>query len=391
MSERVANEMTLLFEEAEREQRCVVTHDRTVARRLQRLCARGALISPVRGIFCPSELWSSLNAGERARRLIRTLAHRDPYLVFCGPSAALVWGLPISWHALGQIHVSARSRRGNLAHSPIRWHQSAIGGAETVQGIRVTSLEETTLDCLRMLAFDDGLAIADGFLRRTGMARSQLMSRIEEHCRGRCGVGQARITASFADGRAESGGESILRAHLIELGYQAPRLQVEVPDPIDTGRSFRLDMVLTSARGQLVDIELDGRGKYDDKDMTGGADPEEVRRRERLRESRITAYGFQVIRLSFENACNTPYLIRVLSAFGIERGTSAPRTQARTRVRRRAAGRRWRHLDLNGTHLSVKVYDLRKPRKRRRGPQGRQRVTTGTITLHAATDSRTIR
>ena len=389
MSERVSNEMALLFEEAEREGRCVVTHDRTVARRLQRLCAAGAVVSPLRGIFYPSEGWASLNEGERAIRIIRALAHRDPYLVFCGASAALVWGMPISWHALEHTHICARSRRSSLATSPIRWHRPPIGGVETVDGVRVTSLEETTLDCLRALAFDDGLAMADGFLRRTGTTRSHLIELVEEQCRNRQGVGQARITASFADGRAESGGESILRAHLIELGYRTPRLQMEVPDPIDAGRRFRLDMVLRSSSGQLVDVELDGRGKYTDEGMTGGLDAEEVRQHERLRESRITAYGFQVIRLSFENACNTPYLTRVLGAFGIERG-EAPQTTVAHRVRRPAAGLRWRHLELRGFHLKVKVCDRRKPRDGRRVRAELQRHVTDVMVLRTGTTSRTM-
>ena len=389
MSERVTNEMALLFEEAERERRCVVTHDRTVARRLQRLCAAGALVSPLRGIFCPRERWADLNEGERAIRIIHALAYRDPYLVFCGTSAALVWGLPISWHALERIHVCARSRRGSRATSPIRWHRPPIGGTETVGGVRVTSLEETTLDCLRTLAFDDGLAIADGFLRRTGATRRHLIELIEEQCRNRQGVGQARITASFADGRAESGGESILRAHLIELGYRTPRLQVEVPDPIDAGRRFRLDMVLRSSSGQLVDVELDGRGKYTDEGMTGGTDAEEVRQRERLRESRITAYGFQVIRLSFEDACSPSYLTRVLGAFGIERG-EAPRTAQVRRVRRPAAGLRWRHLELRGFHLKVKVCDQRRPRDGRRARTELQRHVTDVTVLRTGKNSHTI-
>lgn len=389
MSERVANEMALLFEEAERERRCVVTHDRTIARRLQRLCAAGAVVSPLRGIFYPSEGWTSLNRGERAIRIIRALAYRDPYLVFCEASAALVWGMPISWHALEYIHICARARRSGLTTSPIRWHRPPIEDVETVDGVRVTSLEETTLDCLRTLAFDDGLAIADGFLQRTGTTRSHLIELVEERWRNRQGVGQAHITASFADGRAESGGESILRAHLIELGYQIPRLQMEIPDPIDAGRHFRLDMVLRSSNGQLVDVELDGRGKYTDEGMTRGLDAEEVRRHERLRESRITAYGFQVIRLSFENACNTSYLTRVLGAFGIERG-KAPQTTVAHRVRRPAAGLRCRHLELRGFHLKVKVYDRRKPRDGGCVRPELQRHITDVMVLRTGKTSRTI-
>ncbi len=374
MSESVRNELLLLLEEATNDRRCAFASSRKESRRLERLCRKGYLVSPIRGLFYPAELWDALDRGERAIRIIRGLARKDPYLVFCGPSAALVWGMPISWDCLDQVHLGARGRHNNKAGSPVRWHTLPTAASDRIDGVRVTSLKQTTLCCLRMLDFADGLAIADHYLRITKHSTKYLLQQIQEHCSRRRGAQQAYITASFANPLAESGGESILRANIISLGFAIPKLQVKVTDPIDVGRHYRLDLLLVNSDGIPVDIELDGKAKYTDERITQGANPEEVRERERLRESRITARGIQVARFSFADAMNLPRLERILHAFGLNNAPGMRSTHPARRQRRPAAGRRWRKLrlrnDVESVTLRIKTWN-RLPRRRptRRKPR----------------------
>ncbi|WP_058270242.1 hypothetical protein [Olsenella massiliensis] len=367
MSERVANELRLMIEEAEQEERCLVADSQRDRLRLCRLVRQDRMTSPLRGLYCPTELWDRLNPAQRCRRIVRALARQHPYLTFCHVTAALIWDLPVSWQLLGQVHAlrSTGGRRQGPTSS-IRWHQRSDAQVTTHDGVRVTSLDQTVVDCLCSLDFTEGLVVADGYLRRTGTTRRQLQNLLKDLGHGVKGVPQARLTASFADGRSESGGESALRATIVKLGFPVPTPQLVIKDPIDPSRSFRLDLVVRNAAGVLVDIELDGRDKYLDPNLTGGADPEEVRRAERLRESRVTAYGIEVARFSGSDARDAARVGRVLAAFGVAKGIP-PQTQARNRTRGRARGLRWRQLRLGPHELWYKVIDMRRRRRSRAG------------------------
>lgn len=73
------------------------------------------------------------------------------------------------------------------------------------------------------------------------------------------------------DGRAESGGESIVRGILIELGYLIKDIQAPVTS-IDAARGpLRLDILLQADDGSLVDLEVDGGEKYESPEMNGGS------------------------------------------------------------------------------------------------------------------------
>lgn len=116
--------------------------------------------------------------------------------------------------------------------------------------------------------------------------------------------------------------------------------------------------MVRNVAGVLVDIEIDGRDRYLDPSLTGAADPEEVRRAKRLRESRITAYGIEVARFSGSDARDAARVERVLAAFGVTRGIP-PQAQVRKRTRGRARGLRWRQLRLGPHEVWYKVIDMR--------------------------------
>jgi hypothetical protein len=199
--------------------------------------------------------------------------------------------------------------------------------------------------------------VADHFLRRTGLSREDLLEIVDGACRRRRGAEQARITASFADPRAESGGESIARATMIRHGFMPPDLQKTIPDPIDTSRTYRIDFFWSLPDGRLVGGELDGRQKYLDARLTYGADPETIRERERIRESRITARGMAMVRFHYADVLNAAYFEGLLEAYGIPR-TVPPRTRPPSR-NRRLRGMRTRAIRLGPYSVSYRVKDAR--------------------------------
>jgi len=351
MSEHVSNEMKRLLDEAEHEGRCVHATSDRIARRLQRLARTVRLTRARAGLFARPAYWDGLDEGERGRHVIRGLAAQDYDRVFYGVSAAIIWKIPVSWDALAGVCLatrrSSRSRRRVIRHDRL----------ERVDGVRVTSLEQTVADCLCSMDFVNGLAVADHFLRHTGLSREGLLKIVGGACRGRHGAEQARITASFADPRAESGGESIARATMIRLGFMPPDLQKVIPDPIDMGRTYRLDFFWSLPDGRLVGGELDGRQKYLDVRLTHGADPEAVRERERIRESRITAHGVAMVRFRYADILNVTYFEGLLEAYGIPRDVP-PRTRPAPR-NRRLRGMRTRVIRLGSYSVSYGVEDAR--------------------------------
>lgn len=303
-----------------------------LVQRIRRRQRAGELVSPQRGLFARAAIWRSLDPCERDLWSMRALSslHRD--WVFCGFSAAEAHGLWAPWRPGGPLHVtrldacpntashsapaSHSARRSDVA---IAWRKRLAPSCVVVGAIRATPLDVTVVDCLCEMPFADALGIADSWLRGTGLTCGDLARRVERHGAGHRGVQQARQTASHADGRAENGGESFCRARMIELGYRTPRLQVEIPDPIEPWEVKRVDFLWDKRDGTRIVGELDGLVKYTDRVVMNGLDSERVRARERLRESRLAVPGVSVMRFSIGDARNDQLFRLLLDRYGVPR------------------------------------------------------------------------
>ena len=145
-------------------------------------------------------------------------------LGFCHESAAVAFGLSVSYSSLDVVHVATSRSRRNVSSKSVRWH--VISGDEpvVVRGLRVTSLSRTVFDCMRTSGFEQALAVADSALRVSGKPSSWFVS-----CFKRLGSGHSRVadavrTMYHADPLSESGGESIARAVMIRQGFALPEL-----------------------------------------------------------------------------------------------------------------------------------------------------------------------
>ncbi|MGO5240490.1 hypothetical protein ACTQ1Z_06160 [Parolsenella sp. LCP21S3_E11] len=132
------------------------------------------------------------------------------------------------------------------------------------------------------------------------------------------GIRNARRVLECMDGRAESGGESMVRARMIELGYKEPELQVEFPNPLEPGHTYRADMLIRCGE-RLVVVELDGKCKYEDPEMLVGRTPLRVLLDERQREALLTSHGVEVMRLRYEDVMDEGRFKRLMDAYRIPR------------------------------------------------------------------------
>lgn len=118
---------------------------------------------------------------------------------------------------------------------------------------------------------------------------------------------------AFADGRAESVGESVSRVQFVRLGY-AVEPQVPVAGP--QGATYFADLALPDHQ---VFWEFDGAGKYTDPKMRGNKSADQVLMEEKRREDWIRATtGWKVCRGGFRDIVTPEALAARLASFGVE-------------------------------------------------------------------------
>lgn len=284
-------------------------------RLLKRRVGSGLLCSPFPGLYARSALWRTLTPQSRALFVLRGAAELHPDWAFCGPSAAVAFGLEVSGLVPGVVHVvGVSSGSGMSGH--VRYH--ALSGVEPVLAgnLRCTPFERTVADCVRSTDFPRALAVADSALRVTGWGRQDLERSYLVHARGRRGVRAGLLAVRWADPRSENGGESVARGVMLELGFVAPDLQVVVPNLVERGREYRVDFCWRGLDGRPIFGELDGRTKYVDPAMAPNGSVE-VLSRERLRESRLTLANASILRFSFSDLRNREAFRRLLESYGV--------------------------------------------------------------------------
>lgn len=320
MDTKAARSLTGHLDESEAAGMLMLPSDRAEAEACRRRLRSGELVRPLPGLYARWAHWEGLTPDARHLEKVRALARSHPDWVFGSFSAALVHGLPVSYRLLDAVHLVVPARGGVRVRRGIVRH-GAVGAieAEVVDGVRVTPLVQTVADCLRATDLRGGLPIADAALARLDIPLDAFLALIAHRAMGRRGARQAIRTASWADPRAESGGESLARAIMIEEGFQIPDLQAEFDDPLEPGRVIRVDMLFRRADGSLVAGEVDGAGKYRDPAMLRGRTTGQALMAERRRESHINAMDIPVLRLPAEKLEVTGFVARTLEAFRIPR------------------------------------------------------------------------
>ena len=319
MGRQLRADLQQRFVEAERVGTCVTPISTNDTRRLRLAVKNGNLIEVAHHVYARPGYWATLKQNQRSLHILRALSAAHPSWVFCGPSAALAFGLSVSYQLLSNVHVLTSKKSHTRSGDGICRHISGKRETTVVNGVTVTTIEQTVFDCLRLADFRHGLAIADSVLHLGLASKEDLLAFIERQDKRVSGRKQALKTMSHADKRAESGGESIARATIIEQGFMLPELQHVVHDPVDNSIEFRVDF-WWEVEGQPTIIgELDGHEKYIEPAMTKGKSIVEVMAGERLRESRISGTGAKVMRFSYADVLNTFYFSHLLESFGVPR------------------------------------------------------------------------
>ncbi|MGC4960752.1 type IV toxin-antitoxin system AbiEi family antitoxin domain-containing protein [Gordonia sp. DT101] len=253
----------------------------------------GELIRVISGVYAVA----AERTPEQLHRLraIAVLASTEPDHTLSHQSAATLHDLPMLTPNLRRVHVTTGSRSGGHRSTARHAHVGTLTPAEveTVDGVRVTSVERTAVDiaCTSTMGFAGALAVFDAALRRG--ADRELMSTMLG--RRRRGITQARRALLHADPGAENPGESWGRAQMIEAGLPVPRLQHEFHDA-DGNLVARTDYDWSA----LLVGEFDGDVKYR-KHLRPDETPFDAMKREKEREDALRRLGIMVVRWTWKD------------------------------------------------------------------------------------------
>lgn len=327
MSHAVNDELARAFARAEGEGSCLAPlgegADR-VRRALARRVGKGEVVSPSKGLYARAELWDGLRPDERTRCLVRGLHRQHPSWVFCGPTAALMYGADVSYSLLDGVYVATTRDghgpdKGGVRRRAVLDEGPLAPQVEMVEGIPLTTPNRTIFDCLRWTDFPHGLGIADSALRAGIVERGPLEGYAESLRTWQSGRERVFSVLTWADSRSENGGESIARGRMLLLGFARPELQVEVPRVVEGGRPYRADYCWVRADGSVILGELDGGDKYADAELMGGRSLDEVLSDENIRGSRFTLYDVALVRFRFSTTDRPAEFAALLDEYGVPR------------------------------------------------------------------------
>lgn len=271
-----------------------------------------ALLAPLRhGSFLPREEWEDADERERYVAFLRATGHRlarPPLLSHA--SAAAVLRLPVLGRWPNKLEQIVPENAGRASRYVTKHRRQELPEAIECDGFRVTPHARTVVDLAADRGFACGVMAADHVLRKELCTREELEHEVA--LMGSApGCQPARAAVAFADPLAESPGESLSRARGAECGFELPELQVDFWD--GDGLIGRVDCLWREAK--LIG-EFDGKVKY------GRQNPdeppaEEVVWEEKLREDRLRALGFGVVRWTWSVALDPRRFARHLHEHGV--------------------------------------------------------------------------
>lgn len=207
---------------------------------LARLVDAGLLTRPIRGVYTASHLPDSI---ETRTACLRLIAPEDA--VICDRHAGWLHGaemvlMPNEHLHLRGVTMFLPAGRGRLRNALTDGGERSFLEEDLteINGVRVTTPLRTAWDLGGHRFIEPAVSGMDAMLRLGSFTHAELVGGVERF-RGARWVTTLREWAPFADGRAESPGESALRVRCLEAGLPDMTPQVEVSS---RGRLARLDL-----------------------------------------------------------------------------------------------------------------------------------------------------
>lgn len=267
---------------------CGVTDDE-----LGRMVKRRELNRLRRCAYVSQRLLDGIDPVDRHVLFIRAvmLAMRERVVV-SHASAAALHGLPLWDVDLSRVHVTRLDTGAARNLAGVEHHTGFVDESVIVRrrGISVVPADRAVVETALTCGFESGVALADAALHR-GLADQAGLRRWLEEFHTWPGSLAANRVVTFADGRAESVGESRARVLFAQQGLPSPDLQVDIRDP--RGEFVgRVDFLFAAER---TIVEFDGLVKYG----AGSEVAASVVIAEKQREDWLRELGYEVVRITW--------------------------------------------------------------------------------------------
>lgn len=200
-------------------------------------------------------------------------------------SAIALHGLPLWGLDLEHVHVTRLDKLTGGLVAGVRNHVGKLAEIDLteVEGLVTTTVARAVFETACTTSFEAAVVSFDAALRDHAVSDDELR-RLLGVTGFWPGSATVRAALNFADARSESVGESRLRVLMHTHGLPVPVLQAEFHDA--NGFVARVDFYFPQYN---TVVEFDGRLKY-------GGGSTEVLVREKVREDRLRALGYQVVR-----------------------------------------------------------------------------------------------
>ena len=176
----------------------------------------------------------------------------------------------------------------------------------------VTTPARTLVDIARAGDFTAAVVGLDHALSRRAtpaqsLAKDDVIAVLQRYASSR-GTARASAAVEFADGRSGSGGESLSRVGIFQLGFERPELQVRHPHPEGY---YDVDFEWPRRKDRPPTIgEFDGVMKYLSKRYRDGREAGEVVVAEKYREDILRGQGNGFVRWGWTEARKPVRLLR---------------------------------------------------------------------------------
>lgn len=251
---------------------------------IARMVRERELVRLRRGLYAAGRSWRDAGPEMQLALRARAMLLERPGAAASHASAAVIHGLPLWGVDVSLVDLVGptprrRSRAGVRLHP---WPEPVE--ALTVQGLSVMPVPIAIAQMSLEAGAVPALACLDRALNERMVTTRAVATAGEALGLGPRRRDRLQRVLDLADAGCESVGETRTRVLLVDLGLPV-RSQVDIRD--DRGFVGRVDFLI----GERVVVEFDGMVKY------GGADGRRALQAEKVREDRLRAAGYVVVRL----------------------------------------------------------------------------------------------
>lgn len=299
------------------DEQLLITIDPWDERRARELMQEELLIRLYNHVYADPVYWNHLDVEARIFQLASAIVAVEPDAIFCGSTAALLYGIGSAYSLLNAVQMLLPRFTRRDTYEFVEYRRWRPGEVWRLGPFTLTDPYRTVVDIARTSAFRYALGYVDGLAREYDVDREELRAYAQANCRGLHGISRAFGVFEYMDGRSDNGGESEARAAMILAGVAAPELQVEIARPGSAGY-YLADYGWQMPDGSWMLAELHGLGKFEDetqKDLEHAA--AKTYRAALLRDANLRAMGHNVIHFKLSDTYDVEEFGAMMRGYGI--------------------------------------------------------------------------